>query len=55
MRYPSLGQVRDDSRIFWLVSPGVAASAVIDRERFSDTELRRTARGLVPAHGPAGG
>jgi hypothetical protein len=32
-----------------------AASAVIDRERFSDTELRRTARGFQPAHGPVGG
>jgi hypothetical protein len=46
---------RDDSRIFWLVSRGVAASAVIDRDRFSDTELRRTARGFVPTHGPVGG
>jgi hypothetical protein len=46
---------RDDGRIFWLVSPGVAASAVIDRDRFSDNELRRTARGFVPAHGPVGG
>lgn len=46
---------RDDRRIFWLVSPGVAASAVIDRDRFSDTELRRTVHGFVPAHGPVGG
>lgn len=46
---------RDDSRIFWLVSPGVAASTLIDRDRFSDTDLLRTARGFVPAHGPVGG
>lgn len=42
---------RDDDRIFWWVSPGVAASVKIDRSRFCDAELVGTARGLVPAHG----
>ena len=42
---------RDDDRIFWLVSPGVAASVRIDRSRFCDAELVGTARGFVPAHG----
>ena len=42
---------RDDDRIFWWVSPGVAASVRIDRSRFGDPDLLGTARGFVPAHG----
>lgn len=42
---------RDDDRIFWWVSPGVAASVTIDRTRFRDAALVGTARGFVPAHG----
>ena len=42
---------RDDDRIFWWVSPGVAASVRIDRSRFCDADLVGTARGFVPAHG----
>jgi hypothetical protein len=42
---------RDDERVFWFVSPGVAASVAIDRERFGGAELCRTARGFLPARG----
>lgn len=35
-------------RAFWFVAPGVAAAVVIDRTRFSGSDLIRTARGFRP-------
>jgi hypothetical protein len=37
-----------DDRVFYLVSPGVAAEVTIDRSRFSKKDLMRTARGFHP-------
>jgi len=38
-------------RVFWFVSPGVAAEASVDGERLSEQDLMRTARGFRPETG----
>jgi hypothetical protein len=37
-----------DDQLFFFVSPGVAAEVTIDRSRFSETDLTKTARGFHP-------
>jgi len=37
-----------DDQLFFFVSPGIAAEVTVDRSRFSETDLTKTARGFHP-------